>query len=181
NYRQGQYDHTDVPQNNFDTAQSQADFVSIPTLGTRYFGINWKVPPFDNEQVRQAFSLALNKQLLVDSIEHGGGIPTNHIVPLGMPGFNNALLTPPPDKTTSITGNQKAAQDLLNQAKATCPAPGFFIDKQHTYCKYITGSNLLEIDIYSRNTSIWPDVTTAATNQWSQALGLNVKAKIVDK
>jgi peptide/nickel transport system substrate-binding protein/oligopeptide transport system substrate-binding protein len=183
NYRQGQYDYTDVPQNNYDTAHSQSDFAQIPTLSTRYFGLNWKVAPFDNLQVRQAFSLALNKQLLVDTIEHGGGIPTNHIVPQGMPGFNPALLTPPPDKTQSITGNQKAAQDLLSQAKATCPAPGFFIDKPHTYCKYITGSNPLEIDIWARPNGLfpWQDITRAAADQWGQVLGLNVKYQQIDR
>jgi len=183
NYRQGQYDYTDVPQSAFNTAHSQSDFTAIPTLSTRYFGLNWRVAPFDNLQVRQAFSLALNKQLLVDTIEHGGGIPTNHIVPQGMPGFNPALLTPPPDKSQSITGNQKAAQDLLAQAKATCPAPGSFIDKQHAYCKYITGNNPLEIDIWARPNSTfpWADITTGAVSQWTQALGLNVKVLAVDK
>ncbi len=183
NYRQGQYDYADVPQSAFDTAHSQSDFNQIPTLTTRYFALNWKVAPFDNVLVRQAFSLALNKQLLVDTIEHGGGIPTNHIVPRGMPGFNPDLLTPPPDKTQSITGNQKVAQDLLSQAKATCPAPGFFIDSQHTYCKYITGSNPREIDIWARPNSAfpWTDITTGAVSQWNQALGLNVKVQIVNK
>ena len=33
------------------------------------------MPPFTDLRVRQAFDLALNKQLLVDRVFNGGGIP----------------------------------------------------------------------------------------------------------
>jgi len=40
--------------------------ITIPTLANGYFAFNYLVKPFDNIKVRQAFSLAIDR----DSIEH---------------------------------------------------------------------------------------------------------------
>ena len=37
----------------------------IPATNTLYFGMNNTKPPFDNEQVRQAFSMAIDKTRIV--------------------------------------------------------------------------------------------------------------------
>ena len=130
-YRSGQYDYTDVSLGDYQFARGQSDFHAITSLETDYFGLNFKQAPLDNLKVRQALDLALNKQLIVDGATNGGAVPTNHIVPQGMPGFFPGLLTPAPnqsDRTQSLTGNQDLALSLLNQARATCPAAGDVID-----------------------------------------------------
>ncbi len=175
NYLAGQYDYTDVPANQYSTAHGQGDFNELPALATNYFGLNWRVPPFDNQSVRQAFALALNKQLFVDRVENGGANPTNHIVPRGMPGYDPNLHLPPPDGTQSLTGNQSAAQSLLNQARAACPSVVFSHDTAHAYCKYIAASNPAEIDIYTRNSATPTQLTTVAAQQWNSVLGANIK------
>jgi peptide/nickel transport system substrate-binding protein/oligopeptide transport system substrate-binding protein len=195
-FRKGQFDYTDVPGDAYQTAHGQGDFHEIPTLVTLYFGMNWTEPPFGNtgkvfvnvdgekdqkdvgEVLRRAFALALNKQLLVDRVEQGGAIPTNHIVPKGMPGYYQDLKNPLPDGSQSVTGNQAAAQTLLKAAQATCPAVVPSFDKTHAYCAYIMGSNPKEIDVYTKSAD--QDQTRytlgqVAAQQWAAALNLNVK------
>ncbi len=175
-YLSGQYDLTNVPGSKYAFAVGQSDFNEVPTLVTDYFGLNFDLPPFDSQLVRTAFDLALNKQLLVDRIDNGAAVPTNHIVPRGMPGFNAALRNPPPDNTQSVTGNQAAAKSLLQQAKQQCA--GASSDNPPDFCPYITGSNLQEIDVWSNaSNQTRVDLTTAAAQQWSTVLGLNVKVK----
>ncbi len=98
-----------------------------------------------------------------------------------MPGYDPGLTNPQPDGTQSLTGNQAAAQQLLAAAQATCPSFVSSFDKTHAYCHYISKSNPLEIDVYVRNqkqTEV--DLVTAATQEWSNVLGLNVKPVIQD-
>src|SRR5262249_29217939 len=138
-YRAGKYDYVVVPATSYNTARGQGDFHDIPTLQTRYIALNWDRAPFDNLQVRQAFALSLNKQILVDRVEQGAGVPTNHFVPRGMPGYDTGLKNAPPDGAQSLTGNQTAATALLKQAQDACPASGVFTDKRWDYCRYIVG------------------------------------------
>ena len=176
NYRAGQYDYTDVPGKDYTFARGQDDFHEVPTLTTEYFGLNFNKPPFNNLLIRRAFDLALNKQLLVDRILNGASIPTNHIVPRGMPGYDQSLTNPPPDGTQSLTGNQTQATNLLTQAIASCNTQTPTADT--SYCPYITkGSDSQEIDImYDSHNQTDNDVTTAAAQTWKSVLGLNVKA-----
>lgn len=174
-YRQGQLDFTPVPPDQYTFARGEDDFNEVPTLATQYFGLNFNLPPFDNQSIRVAFDLALNKQYLIDSIAHGAATPTNHIVPRGMPGYNEALVNPPPDGTQSVTGNQDAARKLIDQAVATCAT------ETHDYCPYITGNPKQPIVFYvGSGSQSRVDVTKAATQQWTNALKLNVTYKVDD-
>ncbi len=174
NYRAGLYDYTDVPANDYIFASGQADFHQIPTLSIQYFDLNWTQAPFDNAVIRQAFDLALNKQLLVDRIENGGGIPTNHIVPDGMPGYDPNLLNPPPDSTQSLTGNQPQALSLLQSAQKTCAASSNAVTPPD-YCPYIATKDPQPIEVWvNADVAVTVALATAAAQAWSNALGLNV-------
>lgn len=174
-YRTGLYDYTTVPGNQYTFARGQDDFNEVPTLSTRYYGLNFTKAPFDDERIRRAFDLALNKQLLVDRIWNGGAIPSNHIIPRGMPGYFDGLKNPKPDETQSLTGNQEAAVNLIKDAAKSC-TPGNALVPD--YCDYITDKQA-EIDVWvgtSDQTS--RDMVAAAAQQWSSVLKLNVKAHV---
>ncbi len=130
-------DFVQVPSHDFTFAESFPDFHASPQLAISYFGMNFFDPPFDNLQVRQAFALALNKQLLVDSVLQGADTPTNHIIPVGIAGANPNLLTPPNASQGSVsqTGNQTLSQQLIQQVAAGCLA-----DISHDWCPFVVGS-----------------------------------------
>ena len=175
-YRSGKYDYTDVPVQAYFTARGQSDFNEVPQLSETYFGLNFDQPPMNNLQVRQAFALALNKQYLVDRIENGGAIPTNHIVPKGMPGYNPNLLTPGSNPTQSLTGNQAEAQQLLKAAQSTCGTINPTTGLPPAECAYITGANPAPIIIHvSSGNATRVAIANAAKDQWTSVLGLNVQ------
>jgi oligopeptide transport system substrate-binding protein len=176
-HAQSLYDYTDVPGSDYIFAQGQSDFHQVASLITDYIGLNFKVPPFDNPQVRQAFDLALNKQLLIDRVYDGEFIPTNHIVPEGNPGYDPQLTGP--DGTQSITGNQAKAQQLLQQAQATCKG----VTPLPDYCPYIDNglkSAPIKLTAGVNTDATEKEVATIATQTWSQVLNLNVTIAAYD-
>jgi oligopeptide transport system substrate-binding protein len=112
-YKNGQYDWAMVPGANLNEAQGRADFYSGPGLAAIYVNLNYLAKPFNNIKIRQAFALAINKEILTNTVAQGAGIPTNNIVPNGMYGYNSNLKGP--DGTTSLKGNPTLAQQLLAQ------------------------------------------------------------------
>jgi len=58
-----------------------------PYLGTYFYRFNLKSPPFDDLRVRQAFSLAIDRQRLVDKVLKGGQAPATSFTPPGTGGF----------------------------------------------------------------------------------------------
>jgi oligopeptide transport system substrate-binding protein len=181
-YRSGSFDYTDVPGQDYAYARGQVDFHEVASLSLQYFGLNFRLPPFDNQAVRQAFDLALNKQYLVDRVLDGGGIPTNHIVPQGMPGFNPSLTNPPPDQSQSLTGNQADALSLLKQAQQACHGPDALGSdgkpSDPDWCPYIDtahyASSLKPIIFYAPNNKLTRvALAQAAVEQWSSDFGLS--------
>jgi peptide/nickel transport system substrate-binding protein/oligopeptide transport system substrate-binding protein len=80
--------------------------------------MNYLTKPFDNMKIRQAFALALDKDLIVHNIYKGAVIPTNHIVPQGMAGYNPDLTAPAQVKGTKGDPNlaKKLFQEGLQEA-----------------------------------------------------------------
>jgi len=186
NFKGGQYSYTDVPADVYSQARGQGDFHEIPTLQTEYFGLNFDLAPFNNLSVRRAFDLALNKQLMVDRVENGGALPTNHIVPAGMPGYFPGLVNPPPDGTQSLTGNQAAAQELIAAVRHTCVSNtnSFQVPPECAYVmKDPTTGVMQPILLYNDGASTPTDlaIAQAAQTQWNNVLGLNVQLKTVDQ
>ena len=62
--------------------------VSGPRLGTTYFTMNQKIEPFDNLQVRKAVQMAIDRQVILDTLYGGRGQLENGIFPHGLIGFN---------------------------------------------------------------------------------------------
>lgn len=180
-YRSGRYDYTDVPVQSYFTARGQSDFHEVPLLAETYFGLNFDQAPMNNLQVRQALSLALNKQLLVDRVENGGAIPTNHVVPKGMPGYFPGLLTPGSNPTQSLTGNQAEAQQLLKAARGACGTVDPATGRPPVECPYITGDHPLPIEIHvSSGNATRVAIATFAAQQWKTVLGLNMEVVPTD-
>jgi oligopeptide transport system substrate-binding protein len=66
-------------------------YKQIPQLAFSYLWPNWKLAPFDDVRVRQAFSLALDRQAIAHDILKETAQPTIHLMPEGLPGYNPDL------------------------------------------------------------------------------------------
>jgi len=79
------------PSDKLASARRQPDFHQVPALFTEYIPPNEKKPPFNGVHVRRAFSLAIDRQILVNKFLSGQFVPANGILPPGMPGYNPRL------------------------------------------------------------------------------------------
>ena len=61
------------------------------SLCTSYVVFDSTQPPFDDVNVRKAFSMAFNRQQYIDVVLDGHALPAQGIYPPGLPGFNIAL------------------------------------------------------------------------------------------
>ncbi|HXL36917.1 MAG TPA: peptide ABC transporter substrate-binding protein [Ktedonobacteraceae bacterium] len=115
-YQAGQTDYaTLIPTADLDTARALPNnqYQLVPQLSINYLTMNYLVKPFDNIHIRQAFALAINKDLIIQSVYKNTYVPTNHIVPKGMPGYNPNLMAP--DGVAGTSGDPTKAKALLQQ------------------------------------------------------------------
>ena len=118
-WKSGKLDVGYAPTSQYPTISKADDFHETGVLNLFYFAMNWTEAPFNNLLARQAFAMAIDKQAIATDVLKDTVIPTNHIVPQGMPGYNAALRGP--DGSTHLTGNPvSAAQYGLQYANAAC-------------------------------------------------------------
>lgn len=83
-YRAGELDMINVPQDQIDWVRANLpdEFITYTRLGTYYFGFNQTKPPFkDNPKLRQALSMAIDRQVIAEKLGRAGQEPAYSIVP----------------------------------------------------------------------------------------------------
>jgi ABC-type transport system substrate-binding protein len=85
-----------------------AELHEFESLDVFYIGFNVQEEPFNDERVRRALNMAVDKQLLVDEILAGLVIQAKGVLPPGIKGYNEGLEGLPYDPD--------AARDLLDEA-----------------------------------------------------------------
>ncbi len=168
-YQVGQVDTTgalSIPSTHFQQAKLlTTEFHQVPQLYINYYTMNYLVKPFDNTHIREAFELAIDKSLIVHTVWKDSVLATNHIVPQGMPGYNQNLTGP--DDTQGTSGDMAKAQALLKQG---LQEEGWTSVSQMPPIKltYETGV---------------PDIANevaAVTQMWQTVLGVSVKTEAID-
>jgi len=82
--------------------------IKRPSLKTTYIGFNMKDPLVSNPAIRDAISLAINRQEIIDIILNGMAIPARTILPPTSPFFS--------EKLSKETYNPAEAQAILDKA-----------------------------------------------------------------
>jgi len=81
-----------------------AQLSTVPQLNIQYLGFDVTQPPFDDVKVRQAFTLAVDRQKITDVVWKGMRVPAQGIVPPGMPGYKRerSLLSFDPHRARAL-------------------------------------------------------------------------------
>ncbi|GCF11909.1 peptide ABC transporter substrate-binding protein [Dictyobacter arantiisoli] len=111
-YLANQVDITDVPLAQTVSAKSRSDYSQNDALTLFYIGMNYKVKPLDNINIRQALALALDRDTIVKAAWHNAYTPTCHIIPKGQYGYDANLTCP---AGTDIHGDKAKAVALFNK------------------------------------------------------------------
>jgi oligopeptide transport system substrate-binding protein len=111
-------------------------FQQVPQLAFSYLTPNWRLAPFDDVRVRQAFSLALDRQTIAHDILKDTAQPTIHLIPDGIPGYNPDVMDASGRKgKEALTPDLATARRLVNEYAAEkcggqiarCPAVSMLI------------------------------------------------------
>jgi oligopeptide transport system substrate-binding protein len=96
-YETGQIDVTGVGANYIEKVTDEAgpfyqDLSVVPELSFYYIGFNTAEPPFDDVNIRRAFSQAIDKERLISLVFKGTMQLAGGVLPPGMPGYNDSLV-----------------------------------------------------------------------------------------
>lgn len=165
-YEVNQLDRTPIPLAHFDAEKNSPQFHQSALLAINYYTMNYLQKPFDNTHMRQAFELAINKDLIVKSIWKGSFIATNHIVPQGMYGYNPNLTGP--DGVKGTAGDTAKAKALFQQAL--------------TEEGYSSAAQLPPITLTYASAGIQADRDEVAAMQqmWQTVLGVSVRTNDIE-
>ncbi|HEX73701.1 MAG TPA: peptide ABC transporter substrate-binding protein [Dehalococcoidia bacterium] len=156
-YETGKIDVTNVYRSYIDKVTDESgpfyrELVIVPELSFSYIGFNCSKPPFDDVNIRRAFSQAIDKDKLVtlvfkDMVERADGV-----LPPGMPGFNEDL--------AGLNYDIDRAKELISASKY---------------------GNVSELPLITITTAGWGGLISsgleAIVHQWRQNLGVEVKVR----
>jgi peptide/nickel transport system substrate-binding protein/oligopeptide transport system substrate-binding protein len=162
-YQAGQLDETAIPPANYAKASIRQDFKKNLEPIISYYTMNYLTKPFDNIHIRQAFELALNKDVIAQTIYQGRMIPTCHIVPSGIPGYNPNIQCPAGAPTS---GDVLKARALFNQGLQE---------------EGLTLATLPPLKItYPKGSPFQESEISAVRQMWQKILGINVQPDPID-
>ena len=113
-YEMGQIDVTGVATAYIDKVKDKAgpfynELSVSPVLDFWYVGFNCSKPPFDDINIRRAFSLAIDKDKIISLIYRNMWQKANGILPPGLPGYN--------DKVAGLGFDVDRAKELIRNSK----------------------------------------------------------------
>jgi oligopeptide transport system substrate-binding protein len=157
NYEAGLIDVSDVPLPELDRIRADAtlskELTTPGILCTYYYGFNVTKPPFDDVNVRKAFSYAVDRTALVENVTKGGQIPARW--------FARPGLAAAPDPATDDFGPPVTAE--IDQAKQ-------FLAQS----SYGSADKLPEITFMTNQVESHVKVAEAVQQMWEENLGVKV-------
>ncbi len=164
-YLAGQIDYAQIPLTDLASDKSRKDYHHAALLNIDFLEINFLAKPFDNAHIRQALALAINKDILASNVLHGAYVPTNHLLPQGMPGYNDKLTGP--DGVSSTAGDKTKAQQLLQQGLQEAGYSSVSVLPAITFTYPNLGQD-------------FQNAAQAIVQQWQTVLGISVQLQVED-
>jgi oligopeptide transport system substrate-binding protein len=156
-YRAGELDVTEtIPAGRFKWLQGNlgADLKVYPYLGTFWLGFNFRHPALGfSTDLRTALSLAINREILVETVLGAGELPGWSIVPPGISGYEPAAM----------------AQSQLSQQEREAEAVRLF--EQSGFGR----NEPMLLELRYNTSSVHRRVAVAVSAMWKQVLGVNTQ------
>lgn len=131
-----------------------------PSLATYYFAFDNREAPYSDVRVRQALSMAIDRDFITNEIYSGAQIPAYHLVPPGMEGYGEGVK--PDWASLSQIDREDKAIALMKEAG------------------YGEGGKPLNIEVrYNTNTN-HERVATALADMWKNTFGAKVSLVNLD-
>lgn len=146
-YLNGEVDWTNtIPVGQIEQAQLRDDYHADPYLGTYYYVFNNEREPLTDPNVRKALSMAIDRDLLVETVTKAGQVPAYSMVPemTGYPGIDG------------LGFDVEAAQQLLAEAG------------------YPGGEGFPELTILYNTNESHKAIGEFIQQQWLENLGINL-------
>ena len=95
-YETGEMDVAPVGLGDIERVQDPAnplhdELFQIPSLNVQYVGLNTRVAPFDDVDVRRAFQAATDREVIARTMFKGSVEPAWGVLPPGLPGYTDSL------------------------------------------------------------------------------------------
>jgi oligopeptide transport system substrate-binding protein len=157
NYKTGALDQINVPIADVTVVRNDPVLSKeahlLPELTVFWMTFNTKVPPLDNPDVRMAFAKSIDREKLVNDVEHGTDKAMESFFPRGMNGYDDS------DKAQSF--DPAAAKALLQKAG-------------------VTADQLNKLKLLTRNSTGNKTLNQFIVDQWNTNLGLNMQLDVID-
>jgi oligopeptide transport system substrate-binding protein len=155
-YENDEVDVTGVGINNIESVLSgdlAEEYHTGDSLDVYYIGFNTQEAPFDDPDVRNALSMAIDREFLAQEFLLDLVVPANGILPPGLPGYDEGI--------AEIPFDPEAAQELLDDSGKADDLDGATI-------------------LTSGQGAAPSDILQAVTAMWEENLGLNIEIEQED-
>ncbi|MDX8430935.1 MAG: peptide ABC transporter substrate-binding protein [Candidatus Algichlamydia australiensis] len=146
--------HSTIPTDAITTLRESKNLRVKPFLGTYWIRTNTEVAPFNHPNFRKAFSLAINREAIIEHVTQGNQIVATGIVPDSMGLQETPLFT---------DHDIERARELFQQAK-----------------EELGLSELPEIRLSYSNSDRNHRIAQAIQEQWNEALGVRIALESVE-
>lgn len=164
-YKNGELDRAGHPNGEIPTdqipivKQELKDEINVKGIASiYYYQFNLTAKPFDNEKIRKAFAMTINRQDIVDKVTLGGQLPAFGFVPPGIKGVNDEFRNEVKDDF--FTENTEEAKKLLEEGM-----------KEEGY------TQLPEITLIYNSSEAHKKIALAVADMWKKNLGVDVKTE----
>ena len=127
-FRQGVVDIARVTAETWEQTQADAtlskQIVRAPAARVTYLGFNLKRAPFNDKNVRRAFSMALDREGFVREVLKGFGRPYLSWIPPNMPGYDETATVPNYDPTGAVQTLIAAGYGTPDKQRVDCAKLG---------------------------------------------------------